>query len=48
VQLAPALTIHDNQVFYLADPHGNLIGEPAVWVHRMLQARWVQDTRRLT
>jgi hypothetical protein len=47
VQLAAAITVHDSQVFYLGDPDGNLIGEPAVWVHRMLPARWTQDTRRL-
>lgn len=32
---------------YLGDPDGNLIGIPGVWVHRMLDARWVEDTRRL-
>jgi hypothetical protein len=48
VQISAAQTLHDNQVFYLADPDGNLIGEPAIWVHRMLHARWTQDTRRLT
>jgi hypothetical protein len=48
VQISAALTLHDNQLFYLADPDGNLIGAPALWVHRLLSARWTQDTRRLT
>jgi hypothetical protein len=49
VQLAPAVVFKDAAGFYLADPAGNLLGqENAVWVHRMLYARWTQDTRRLT
>jgi hypothetical protein len=48
VQLAANVALHDAQLFYLADPDGNLIGRPAIWVHRMLSARWTQDTRRLT
>jgi hypothetical protein len=33
---------------YLADPGGNVIGEPTdVWCHRILYARWTEDTRRL-
>jgi hypothetical protein len=48
VQLAAAVALHDAQSFYLGDPNGNLIGWPALWVHRMLSARWTQDTRRLT
>ena len=31
----------------LADPDGNVIGEPGIIVHRMLSARWTDDTRRL-
>jgi hypothetical protein len=48
VQIAAGLAVHDNELFYLADPDGNLLGAPPLWVHRMLYARWVQDTRRLT
>jgi hypothetical protein len=48
VQISAAQALHDNQLFYLADPDGNLIGQPAIWVHRLLSARWTQDTRRLT
>jgi hypothetical protein len=48
VQLVPSTVTHDNELFYLADPAGNLIGDPGVWVHRMLYARWVQDTRRVS
>jgi hypothetical protein len=46
--LSADVALHDNQLFYLADPQGNLIGTPAIWVHRLLHARWTQDTRRLT
>jgi hypothetical protein len=48
VQLAASQLVHDTQAFYLADPAGNLLGAPAVWIHRLLTARWTQDTRRLT
>jgi hypothetical protein len=48
VQLTAHVALHDAQLFYLGDPDGNLIGIPAIWVHRMLSARWTQDTRRLT
>lgn len=48
VQLAPHVVLHDNGGFYIADPDGNLLGRSAIWVHRMLDARWTQDTRRLT
>ena len=47
VQLAAAVAVHDAALGYLADPDGNLIGTPAVWVHRMAYARWTLDTRRL-
>jgi hypothetical protein len=46
VQLAPALILHDSELFYLADPDGNVIGTPGLWVHRMVAARWVANTRR--
>jgi hypothetical protein len=46
-QIAPAAVMHDNAGFYLADPNGNLLGVTALTIHRMLSARWTQDTRRL-
>lgn len=45
--LAPPTVVHDHGSVYLADPDGALIGEPALWVDRMLTARFVEDTRRL-
>lgn len=45
--LSPPTVIHDGGSAFLADPDDNLIGEPAVWVSRMLTARWTEDTRRL-
>jgi hypothetical protein len=45
--LSPPTVVHDPGSSYLADPDGALIGEPAVWVGRMLTARWTEDTRRL-
>lgn len=45
--LSPSLVVRDAGSAYLADPDGALIGEPAVWVSRMLTARWTEDTRRL-
>jgi hypothetical protein len=45
--LSPPTVIHDGGSSFLADPDDNLIGEPAVWVSRMLTARWTEDTRRL-
>jgi hypothetical protein len=39
--------VRDAGSSFLADPDGALIGEPAVWVNRMLTARWTEDTRRL-
>jgi hypothetical protein len=44
--LSPPTVVHDAGSSFLADPDGALIGEPAVWVGRMLTARWVEDTRR--
>ena len=46
-QLEPAEVVHDADLAYLADPNGSLIGFPAVRVSRLLEARWVLDTRRL-
>jgi hypothetical protein len=45
--LSPPTVIRDAGPAYLADPDGALIGVPAIWVNRMLTARWVEDTRRL-
>ena len=45
--VSPPTVLHDGGPAYLADPEGALIGTPAVWVSRMLTARWVEDTRRL-
>jgi hypothetical protein len=44
--LSPPTVVRDPGSAYLADPDGALIGEAAVWVGRMLTARWVEDTRR--
>jgi hypothetical protein len=44
--LSPPTVVHDPGAAYLADPEGGLIGEAAVWVERMLTARWTEDTRR--
>jgi hypothetical protein len=44
--LSPPTVVRDAGSSFLADPDGALIGEPAVWVQRMLTARWVEDTRR--
>jgi hypothetical protein len=47
VQLARITAISGGGA-YLADPLGNVIGEPkGVWCHRILYARWTEDTRRL-
>jgi hypothetical protein len=45
--LSPPTVVHDAGSSFLADPDGALIGDPAVWVGRMLTARWTEDTRRL-
>jgi hypothetical protein len=37
----------DRAGLYLADPQGNLIGSPAVWVHRMLMAGRTEDSATL-
>ena len=47
VTLEPAEVVHDADLAYLADPDGTLIGVPGVRVARLLDARWVLDTRRL-
>ena len=45
--LSPPTVVRDAGSAFLADPDGALIGDPAVWVGRMLTARWTEDTRRL-
>jgi hypothetical protein len=45
--LKPPAVVKDQNGSYLADPSGALIGFPKVIVHRMLSARWTEDTRRL-
>lgn len=45
--LRPPTVVHDDRQAYLADADKNLVGFEAVWVSRMLEARWVEDTRRL-
>jgi hypothetical protein len=44
--LSPPTVVRDPGAAFLADPDGALIGEAAVWVGRMLTARWTEDTRR--
>jgi hypothetical protein len=44
--LSPPTLVRDPGAAFLADADGNVIGEPAVWVERMLTARWTEDTRR--
>jgi hypothetical protein len=46
-QLVAPLVVQGPDLGYLADPQGNLLGAPGVWVSRMITARWVSDTRRL-
>lgn len=36
--LVPPVLVHDNTLGYLADPDGNVLGEPGVWVHRIVSA----------
>lgn len=47
VLLAP-LTAAQGSGALVADPSGNVVGaSDAVWVHRILYARFTEDTRRL-
>ena len=40
--------ISGDVLLHLGDADGNVIGQPQrVWVHRLLYARWTEDTRRL-
>jgi hypothetical protein len=45
--LSPPTLLRDSGPALVADPVDNLVGLAAVWVSRMLTARWVEDTRRL-
>lgn len=47
VQIDPPLIMQDSSGFYLIDPEGYLVGQPALRVQRMLVARATLDTRRL-
>jgi hypothetical protein len=46
-QIEPDRIVNDRWGFGLADPAGNVIGEPGVRIDRLLSATWSQDTRRL-
>ena len=47
VAVAPAV-VFGSALAYLADVDGNLVGEHgAQFIHRMVSARWVENTRRL-
>ena len=48
VTLAAPIVVHDQDGFYLADPDGTLLGVDGVRVSRFLNARWTEDTRRLS
>lgn len=45
--VSPPSVVRDAGLAFLADPDGNLVGAPGVWVSRMLTARSTVDTRRL-
>lgn len=45
--LVPAVAIQDSSGVYLSDAEQALLGRAPVWVSRMLEARTVEDTRRL-
>ena len=47
VRLLSAVAFGD-PLAYLVDPSGNFVGSnSALYIHRMVTARWVEDTRRL-
>jgi hypothetical protein len=40
--------LRDNHSVQVADPDPAIVGkQDIVWVHRLLYARWTEDTRRL-
>lgn len=45
--ILPDRMVNDTWGFALSDLSGNILGKPAVVVHRMLRARWTEDTRRV-
>jgi hypothetical protein len=45
-ELSRGVLLKDQDGAMLADPAGNVIGVSRVYVHRMLTARWTEDTRR--
>jgi hypothetical protein len=47
VQLEPWRMLVDDRGGILADPAGNVIGTPALWIHRYVSATVARDTRRL-
>ena len=47
VDVQTQTVVHDDDGAFLADPDGTVIGVPRITVHRMLTARWTEDTRRL-
>lgn len=47
VLVQPPAVVHDNDLVYLADPDGNLIGVAGIRVHRLVSATKVENTRRL-
>ena len=47
VQLRAPAVVQSPDLSYLADPQGNVVGAPGVWISRMVTARPVTDTRRL-
>lgn len=47
-QLTPDRVVVDSFGAAIADPDGDLLGQPALLVARLLDARWSQDSRRLS
>ena len=45
--LQPPVLVRDGNSAYVADPDGNIVGVPGIWVMRCLDARWTEDTRRI-
>jgi hypothetical protein len=43
----PATLLTDSQAGHPADPGNAVIGLPAIWIPRLLTARWTEDTRRI-
>ena len=39
--------LQDSEGSFIADPNGVLVGVAEVWIARLLEARWTEDTRRL-